>query len=146
MTTYVHATYCDDIRQEVGGKITLVGIYAGQCLVPMIPCALPKLCVMINISATRADPITSAVITGAFAGSEVFSMEMDEGQIAQIMAQSFSARPDGKHMMLVVMGVMSPFNVSASGKLTLKVIANGEELYCEGLEINLAPPGTEFAS
>lgn len=146
MTTYAHVTYCDDIRQEVGGKITLVGIYAGQCLVPMIPCALPKLCVVINIAATRADPITSAVVTGAYAGSEVFSMDLGDEQIAQIMAPSFSARPDGKNMMLMLMGVISPFNVTAPGKLTLKVIANGEELYAEGLEIDLAPQGAEFAS
>ncbi|WP_095058063.1 hypothetical protein [Pseudomonas sp. Irchel s3f7] len=144
MTRYVHSTYCDDIRQEVGGKITLVGIYAGQCLVPEIPCSLPKLCLVLNISATRAAPVTSLTVVGAFAGTEVFTMALDKSQIEEIMAQSMKDRPDSKSMMLMLMGVMSPFNVPAEGKLTLSVIANGEELYCEGLDISKAPPNTLF--
>jgi hypothetical protein len=141
MTRYVHATYCDDIRQEVGGKITLVGIYAGQCIVPAVPCVLPKLCVVINLSAPRSEPITSAVVTGAFAGNEVFNMTLESEQISQIMAPSYEARPDGQNMMLMLMGVMSPFNVATPGKLTLNVLANGEEIFCESLEISVAPAG-----
>lgn len=139
MTKYVHVTYCDDIRQEVGGKITLVGIYSGQCLVPAIPYVLAKLCVVINIAATRKEPITSAIVTGAYAGIEVFNMSLDAEQIAQIMAPSYEARPDGENMMLMFMGVISPFHVHAIGKLTLKVVANGEEISCEGLDISTAP-------
>ena len=144
MTRYVHATYCDDIRQEVGGKITLVGIYPGQCLVPSLPCTLPKLCVVMNFSATRADPITTITAIGSFAGNEVFNMSLDPSQVSQIMAQSFEQRPDGKNMMLMLMGVIAPFNVPNAGKLTLSITANGEELFCEGLEIALAPSGTLF--
>ncbi|VVP56788.1 hypothetical protein PS880_05755 [Pseudomonas fluorescens] len=71
-------------------------------------------------------------------------MALDKSQIEEIMAQSMKARPDSKSMMLMLMGVMSPFNVPAEGKLTLSVIANGEELYCEGLDISKAPPNTLF--
>jgi hypothetical protein len=146
MTRYVHAVYCDDIRQEVGGKITLVGIYTGQCLVPSIPCALPKLCAVLNFSATRADPITAITVVASFAGNEVFTMNLDADQISQIMAPSMEQRPDGKNMMIMVMGAMAPFNITAAGKLSLAITANGEELFCEGLEILEAPAGTIFGA
>jgi hypothetical protein len=145
MTRYAHAVFCDDIRQEVGGKITLVGIYAGQCLVPSIPCSLPKLCLVLNISATRAAPVQSVTVTGAFAGNEVLNMTLDKNHIAEIMDPSINARPDGKNMMLVLMAIMAPFNVSTSGKLTITVTADGEDMFCEGLEISVAAPETVFS-
>jgi hypothetical protein len=98
----------------------------------------------LSISATRANPIQSVSVTGAFAGSEVLNMILDKDQIDGIMTPAFSAKPEGKNMMIFLMAVMAPFNVSTEGKLTITVTADGEEMYCEGLEISLAAPGTTF--
>lgn len=45
--SFLYGVYCDDIRQEVGNKQTLVGIYSGNELVfdTPFPAILPKLCV-----------------------------------------------------------------------------------------------------
>jgi hypothetical protein len=56
MNRYAHSTFCDDIRHELGGKLTLVGIYAGDLLVPAFPCVLPKLCLVLNILTSRSQP------------------------------------------------------------------------------------------
>jgi hypothetical protein len=40
---------CDDIRQELGNKITLVGIYGNQIYVPQFPHTFPKLCMQISL-------------------------------------------------------------------------------------------------
>jgi hypothetical protein len=98
----------------------------------------------LSISATRANPIQSVTLTGAFAGNEVLNMSLDKNQIDAVMTQVVSANPDGKNMMLFLMAVMAPFNVPAEGKLTITVTTDGEEMYCEGLEISLAPSGTTF--
>src|SRR5215469_71646 len=43
-----HTVFCDDIRYEVSGKITLVGVYAGEMgFVGEFPVTLPKLCLRI---------------------------------------------------------------------------------------------------
>lgn len=44
---FLYGVYCDDIRQEVGNKLTLVGIYSGGELIFHIPfpAVIPKLCV-----------------------------------------------------------------------------------------------------
>ena len=57
MTRYVHATYCDDIRQEVGGKLTLVGVYNGSLLVPSFPVVLPKLCLALQVVTAVSEPL-----------------------------------------------------------------------------------------
>jgi hypothetical protein len=133
MTRYAHATYCDDIRQEIGGKITLVGIYSGA------------LCLSLCISASRSAPIRSLVVVGAYAGNEVINITLDSSQIDEIMAANAEqASDDTKQMMLMLMAALSPFIVSVPGKLTLTVTADGEDVYCGGLRISTAPDGTVF--
>jgi hypothetical protein len=46
---YGYTTFCDDIRMELGGKITLVGVYGGQMvLAGPLPGVLPKLALHIS--------------------------------------------------------------------------------------------------
>ena len=35
---------CDDIRQEIGNKISLMGVYGKDIVVPFFPFTFPKLC------------------------------------------------------------------------------------------------------
>jgi len=49
MATYVHVLWCDDIRQEVGNKPSLMGVFTGGLLVPMLPAALNRLSLQIYI-------------------------------------------------------------------------------------------------
>lgn len=47
---YGYTTFCDDIRLEVGGKFTLVGVYGGQMVAhaAALPTILPKLSLAIQ--------------------------------------------------------------------------------------------------
>ena len=37
--------FCDDIRYEINGKVTLVGVYAADMVLPNdFPVTLPKIC------------------------------------------------------------------------------------------------------
>jgi len=42
---YVHALWCDDIRQEVGNKPSFMGVYTGGLTIPTLPTVLPRLAV-----------------------------------------------------------------------------------------------------
>lgn len=144
MTKYAHAIFCDDARQEISGKTTLVGIYQGQCLVPQFPCTLPKLCINLSISAPRSEMPKSVSVKGTFAGEEVMSMSLDNAQIDSIINANPSPRPERKRMMLGLMAIMSPFNLKEPGRLALHVMVDGEDLPCDSLDIDVAPPGTVF--
>jgi len=142
MNRYAHAIYCDDIRQEVGGKTTLVGIYSGHCFVNTIPCALPKLCISLSLSSPKSQPIKSINAIGSFAGNEIINMALNEEQITQLVAPN--STPERKGVMVVLLAVMSPFNVPAAGKLTLDLKVDGEPIECEALVIEIAPPNSPF--
>lgn len=43
MTSYLTTTFSDDVRQEIGGKQSLIGVYSGVMFVPEFPITIPKL-------------------------------------------------------------------------------------------------------
>lgn len=47
---WMHVMYCDDLREEVGGKTSYMGVYDGKMLVREFPVMLPKLCVIATVS------------------------------------------------------------------------------------------------
>lgn len=46
---------CDDIRQEVGNKISLMGIYGKEVIIPEIPFVFPKLCLLLTAREVRLE-------------------------------------------------------------------------------------------
>jgi len=46
---YVTAIFCDDIRHEVGGKISYMGCYQSEIVVQTAPVLLAKLCVFVSV-------------------------------------------------------------------------------------------------
>lgn len=47
---------CDDVRQEVGSKYSMMGVYHGVILLPSFPATLPKLCFVISARTDTTNP------------------------------------------------------------------------------------------
>jgi len=52
----VIAQFCDDVRQEIGNKFSLMGCYGTDLYVPSFPITLPKLCVFVHVRTPREQP------------------------------------------------------------------------------------------
>lgn len=59
MTPFLSTIYCDDIRQEVGGKLSLIGVYNTVLYVPQFPVTLPKFWIL----ATHVSPSSERLKT-----------------------------------------------------------------------------------
>lgn len=93
---------CDDIRQEMGGKTSLMGIYDHHIVVPQTPYVLPKVCFYTRFS--RMD--------GNFKFS--FSIVAPGGDRKDIIRDSDVQIPEGaKEGTFNV--IASPFEVSGEG-------------------------------
>jgi hypothetical protein len=46
---WVHVTWCDDIRQEVGNKPSFMGVYTAALIIPSLPATLPRLAAQIQV-------------------------------------------------------------------------------------------------
>jgi hypothetical protein len=53
--------YCDDVRVEVGNKLSYIGVYGSNLLFNELPAVLPKLCVVMSLylpEDTKAKSVT----------------------------------------------------------------------------------------
>jgi len=44
-----HVLFCDDIREEVTGKITYIGSYTNVMFVRVLPATIPQFCIVVTI-------------------------------------------------------------------------------------------------
>jgi hypothetical protein len=56
MTRSLFAIFSDDVRLEVGNKLSYMGCYTGSMVVPQMPLMLPKLCVVMHAITPAANP------------------------------------------------------------------------------------------
>lgn len=45
---YKYVLFCEDIRQEIGGKVSLMGVLGSKLLTQQFPIGFPKLCLFIE--------------------------------------------------------------------------------------------------
>jgi hypothetical protein len=67
------ALICDDIRREITGKDILIGVYAGDIIVPQVPFSIP-LTLWFELSPEKTGPHKVSVRL-SYAGEEVFKLE-----------------------------------------------------------------------
>ena len=101
----VIAQFCDDVRQEIGNKFSLMGCYGADLYVPAFPITLPKLCVFVIARTPREQPFERLTLR-LVRGSEVLS--------------ELVANPDKLTGILAV----TPFH--AAGPCRLQVLAETE--------------------
>ncbi|WP_295433096.1 hypothetical protein [uncultured Thiodictyon sp.] len=62
ISRHIETLFCDDIRHEVGGKLSFIGVYSGGLIVPAFPVTLPKLCLSVRIVTPTGEPLSSLTL------------------------------------------------------------------------------------
>lgn len=90
----VTAIYCDDIRSETGGKLSYMGAYNSDLVVPEFPAQLTKLCIQVAVRLpkdTRAQDMTIKVVNGTETMAEV---PFPNGSLQTMLAAALEASKD----------------------------------------------------
>ncbi|MCE0853972.1 hypothetical protein LU689_29155 [Pseudomonas asiatica] len=141
MSRSIYAIYCDDIRHEVNGKTTLVGVYAGKLLVGSFPASLSKLCVVLNLTTPIDDPFQEVSVVGKLSGQEVFQLNVGKEEMAEYNKKIDELKGESKFIDMQMASIMSPIQIDKPGVLSLEVLVNGEPVPCRPLDIGQAQPG-----
>jgi len=76
MNRYGYSIFCDDIRNEAGGKLSFIGCYNGVIFISgQFPLVLPKLCVHTHIISPASQPFNSIAVRCYLPGDEKPSFE-----------------------------------------------------------------------
>jgi hypothetical protein len=134
---FVSVQFCDDIRQEVGNKFSLIGCYGDSIQVNPIPSVIPKLCASVKVYTPIGRPFAKLIVRILRGDTPIAEMLFPpEG-----FAESLRPSRDGAQWLLVyAMFAMTPFQVEAP--CSLRVEAETEEGTVSGGTIWIDRPPT----
>ena len=118
---------CDDIREEIKNKVTLVGIYTDSIYVSKIPYSFPKLCFFTQYSNIRA--------------GDRFSVELIDpvgkklGKPINGIIQPPLDKPIKKIRLL---GIYSPLKIEQEGTYSLIITFEEDETNKKEIEFNIS--------
>ncbi|WP_152546272.1 hypothetical protein [Bordetella bronchiseptica] len=158
---FAYCHFCDDIRHEVGDKLSLIGVYGTEMYVQRAPIAvgtsevdtppivLPKLCISGSASTPASNPLKSLSFH-VFADDKVLQEHsLDPAQLAQMAERLKGVGSEHDPIDRIMIGIqiaLTPYVVSADHTLKLIFLADGEELVAGKLRIRIkSSPAAENA-
>jgi hypothetical protein len=131
---FVFAQFCDDIRQEIGQKFSLMGCYGSEMIIDKLPASLPKLGILVKIF-TGTDRPFSHLLVRALMNDEILAeLEIPVAKSADAF-QKIASTTDLGRVGLQAILVLSPLVVVEPCKIRIE--AETEEGIIRGSYIKL---------
>lgn len=139
---HVETLFCDDIRHEVSGKVSFIGVYSGALFAPNFPITLPKLCLSVKVVTPVNEPLRALTLR-VFRDEETLQeITLDEAQLAEAsdMAEEMPEdKRSGRVQMAQLMLAFSPIRFDTPCKLRVRVQTEDGELSGMALKIERTP-------
>lgn len=140
MNRHVQTIFCDDIRHELGGKLSYIGVYSGHLFVPGFPVTLPKLCLALSVITPASQPFKKLELR-IFKDDELLAEGiLDEAILSEIIEAT--AEENGisaieeRVQVLNSLFVFSPFQIDGPCRLRVRAVTKSEEL--KGLALSVS--------
>lgn len=136
---FISAIYCDDIRSEVGSKVSLMGVYNSELLVKEFPLALPKFFIQANARMSldsQAEDLKFQVLLGDDVVSE---LSLPEGYLQETRAELAKTNTSADSWLGV--GVTFQFqglSVATPGKIKVQAVIDDKIIKGNALRIKEA--------
>ena len=144
MSRFAIAIYCDDIRHEVGNKLSFLGVYSQNMFVPSFPARLPKLCVAVWARTPESNPFKRLALKLYSNESVLMDQELPTVAWDEVPDPPPSVPLPGEDvesMHTVHFAIqLAPFNLDAAAILRLRVDTGNGVLKAGGLNIQLSSP------
>ncbi len=143
----ISAIYCDDIRNELGGKLSFIGVYSAEMQLPTFPVTLPKFCVFVSIKLAIDQYPKEYVRVRLFDGENVIaSLDIDQQNLEKskpsVLGSDQSVNqgstPDEQSIILSVGFTLAPLLLQSPTSLKVRATIDDEEFKGNSLKIRLA--------
>jgi hypothetical protein len=139
----IHVLYCDDIRTEIGGKHSFMGVYNSEMVFPDFPASLPKLHAHITVTVPYEESPKHRVEIRLLHGDLVLAEAiLDQATLAlyPVPLPDMESAPEERNLALTLDFILSPFQVPEPTRILLRAMVDGEELKGNALKIRAATP------
>ena len=132
---YIHTMYCDDVRQEIGGKMTFVGAYQNQMIAEQPgTLVLPKLCIVLTVQTPHDQPFKKLKMR-LFSGEEVLQ-ESELPVVGRVVADATNGLPANFDVLGVIL-TLGGMRFEKSTTLRVRVETESEELSAAAFHVIL---------
>jgi hypothetical protein len=135
----VISIFCEDIREEIGGTFTLIGLLPDNLATDKVPTNMPKLAVFTRtmISLEVDEKIENITIELKAPNGKIIAQNIiDTDLITQSVADS---RAQGAPVLtLISRMVASPFPLLQVGRFIVTVVYNGEEFFSGAINVTIS--------
>ena len=148
-----HTIFCDDVRFEDGGKLSLIGVYQGQMFIHAdFPVTLPKFGIVVRYHeriGSRSDPLVLKIfLPGDPDDAPTFSAQVpvDELRKAGEALSSEEKKTENGEIKFHIMQapiILSPFVLKGPGAIKVRAVCGDEIIRMGALTIEkaaVAPP------
>lgn len=139
MTRYAHAIYCDDIREEVGNKMSLMGIYREKLLVSQFPAVLPKLCVALWVVTPIDHPFKKIQIRLHVGDQIAADVAVPDNVLADIGKVEQQDETKSRVHILHTAVAIANLRMEQPTRVKLRVHTEDDELKAGALDVELLP-------
>ena len=122
--------FCDDIRHEVGKKISLIGVYGADLNVPVVPAMIPKLCIFIQLCSDVGQRFDEDIELRVLVDDTVISTATQQSG----SKESSTKNPSSFHKITSQI-IMSPFLIEKESTLRVRAFYKGVEYKAAALRI-----------
>lgn len=137
MSRYAHATYCDDIRAELNGKISMMGLYTDTMLVSDFPLSL-KLCAVVVAKTTSDNPFTGFNIKVTMGEVLLAELSVSQEEYETHKTPSVNLSDD---QFIQGQFTFAPLLIESPCKIEITFASGNDEYKCNSLNVVKAPEG-----
>ena len=141
MNRHIQTVFCDDIRHELGGKLSFIGVYSGHLFVSTFPVTLPKLCLALTAITPTTQPFQKLDLRILKDDEVLAEGSLDEAMLSCIADATavLDGDENGEENRVQVLNslfVFSPFQIDAPCRLRVRAVTESGEL--KGLSLMIA--------
>jgi hypothetical protein len=129
--------FCDDVRQEVGNKLSYLGVYGGNLVVPAFPTNLVKLCCVFSLNLPSKAAPKSVTFKLLRDEDVIFEADMPPEHIKSLEALAVS----GSATQALTTGTVAQFvsfPITHACALKARAIVDGKEIRGGGIDLQAA--------
>ena len=139
-SAFMETIYCDDVRSEIGNKLSFMGIYGPNILLNEFPAILSKLCAVMSLhmpAETQAETVTF------FLYKDDEEVGRSTAHIADVRKAATQLREfdDERRLTIRFIAQMAPLQLEGPCRLKARAEVDGETIKGGSLVVEKTPPG-----
>jgi hypothetical protein len=133
MNRYGYSIFCDDIRNEAGGKLSFIGCYNGVIFISdRFPVVLPRLCVHTHIFSPAMQPFGAIKVRCYLPGDDKPSFEEpietpEQHDQAGLVANLKTDTGAPLFIVAATSLIFTPLELRSTGLMRMRAVVDAEE-------------------